>query len=66
MELHKIIVNQCYRTKSGEICKVTGITDTNAVLFIPYVTEMPGEIEELPATLFADNVVEEVDCPRTG
>ena len=66
MQLHDIVVNQCYRTRSGEIRKVTGITDGDTVLFIPYVTEMPGDIEEMPATLFADNVVEAIDCPRTG
>jgi hypothetical protein len=61
-----ILLDRCYRTKSGTLCRVNAFTDEDEVVFIPYVNEQPGDPDQMPRRFFAANVEEEVPLPRTG
>ncbi|TWT11610.1 hypothetical protein [Reyranella sp. CPCC 100927] len=62
----KILVNQCYQTRSGEVRRVISITPTGDVIFIAYPSDggaAAGEEEQTTGALFAEAAVEEVPCP---
>ncbi|HKU98966.1 MAG TPA: hypothetical protein VJR58_26980 [Vineibacter sp.] len=62
----KILVNQCYQTRSGEVRRVTAITPTGNVIFIAYPSNgdtTAGREEQTTGALFAEAAQEEVPCP---
>ena len=64
MDISDIRVEQHYRTRSGDICKVTAIADDEdkTVSFIRYDDQhRAGKPDELAAALFAANLTEEID-----
>jgi len=65
MNPQDILIDHCYRTRSGTLCRVNAFTEDD-VVYIPYRNESPGEPDQMPRHLFAANIVEEVPLPRTG
>jgi len=62
----KILVNQCYQTRSGEVRRVLSITPTGDVVFIAYPSDgnaSAGEEERTRGALFAEAAEQEVPCP---
>jgi hypothetical protein len=63
MEVSDLQVDRYYRTRSGRVCKVTGIDDgeEKTVSYVPYENDTAGEAEQMPAVLFTANIKEEVE-----
>jgi hypothetical protein len=62
----KILVNQCYQTRGGEVRRVTAILPAGDVRFISYRSDgdaSAGEEEQMTGALFAEDAMEEVPCP---
>jgi hypothetical protein len=58
----QIVTGRCYRTTSGELCRVVEIRDDGDVVFVSLTVDrgQRREAEQMDGRLFADAVVAEV------
>lgn len=62
MKPDDILVNHCYRMKSGALCRVNALTKEGVVCFTPE-GEVPEEPQEMDLEAFAASIEEKAPLP---
>ena len=52
-----------YRTKTGELCLVTGVTP-DVTFYVTYGSDESGREHRMPTEEFAESVAEEIPTPK--